>query len=487
MRRSLKEPMECKRITITLWHLFELPNRFRWVFCQLDTLRHCLPPSIRRTLSELPESLDETYERVLREIKKPNRDLAHRLLQCLVVAIRPLQVEELAEVLAVDFDDREGTPKLNASWQWEDHEQAILSLCSSLISIVDHAAIDNKVDDNGDNSGNLHNYKSRVVQFSHFSVKEFLTSPRLTTPCRDVSRYHIGLEPSHTVMAQACLGVLLRLEDSAKENGTRNSSSLARYAAEYWVAHAQFQNVSSRVRDAMECLFDLDKPYFSMWRQLYDVDKDLPTSPLYYFTHNRDPVAGPLYYAALCGFKGIVAKLIIKYPDLVDAPGGYYRTPALAALARRHLELAQILHRNGSSVNLQHFFKRSPLHSAARQGDSEIVQVLLDWKLDINAKDYIDEAPLHLALEDQPPKYFETIQLLLEYGADSNARTSNGSTPLHLASSKGTVEDSRMLLKFGADIEAMDKNGKTAYQVASENGRDEIAKFLSAYGAKDIS
>jgi hypothetical protein len=80
------------------------------VFCQLETLRHCLPPGVRRTLDELPESLDETYERLLKEIKKPNRDHAHRLLQCLVAAIRPLRVEELAEVLAVDFDDAEGIP-----------------------------------------------------------------------------------------------------------------------------------------------------------------------------------------------------------------------------------------------------------------------------------------------------------------------------------------------------------------------------------------
>jgi hypothetical protein len=101
--------------------------------------------------------LDETYERVLRDIKKPNRDLSHRLLQCLVVAIRPLQVKELAEVLAVDFDDGEGTPKLNSSWRWEDHEQALLLSCSSLISIVEN---DDPVDiDRG--SGD----DSRSVQF----------------------------------------------------------------------------------------------------------------------------------------------------------------------------------------------------------------------------------------------------------------------------------------------------------------------------------
>lgn len=39
-------------------------NRFRWVFCQLDKLRRCLSPRIRQALDELPETLDETYERI---------------------------------------------------------------------------------------------------------------------------------------------------------------------------------------------------------------------------------------------------------------------------------------------------------------------------------------------------------------------------------------------------------------------------------------
>jgi hypothetical protein len=84
--------------------MFSPFHRFRWAYCQLEALRHCLPPSVRRILKGLPETLDETYERVLREINKANREHAHRLLQCLTVAIRPLRVEELAEVLAIDFD-----------------------------------------------------------------------------------------------------------------------------------------------------------------------------------------------------------------------------------------------------------------------------------------------------------------------------------------------------------------------------------------------
>ena len=44
--------------------LVELSNRFRWVFCQLETLRHCLPSSVWHMLDELPESLDKMYERI---------------------------------------------------------------------------------------------------------------------------------------------------------------------------------------------------------------------------------------------------------------------------------------------------------------------------------------------------------------------------------------------------------------------------------------
>ena len=87
-------------------------------------------------LRDLPESLDVTYERILKEIKKPNKRLAQRVWQCLVVAVRPLRVDELPEVLAVDFDDGEEISRLKPDWRWVDQELALLSACSSLIAIV---------------------------------------------------------------------------------------------------------------------------------------------------------------------------------------------------------------------------------------------------------------------------------------------------------------------------------------------------------------
>ena len=125
-----------------------LPGRFRWVHCQLDYLSKCLPGCIRYALDELPETLDATYERTLREIDNVNREFARRLLLCVAVVSRPLRVEELAEFLAFDFKAGQ-IPKCREDWRPEDPEEAVLSTCSTLLSLAN-------VED------------SQVVQISHF-------------------------------------------------------------------------------------------------------------------------------------------------------------------------------------------------------------------------------------------------------------------------------------------------------------------------------
>src|ERR1700733_9714383 len=281
-------------------------NRFRWVFCQLEILRHCFPPSVRRILEELPESLDETYERILREIRKPNQGHAHRLLQCLVAATRPLQVKELAEVLAFDFNT-EGMPKLNPGWRWEDQEEAVLSACSSLVMIVK----------DGD---------SRLVQFSHFSVKEFLTAHRLAEFMRDVSRYYIRLEAAHTILAQACLGVLLRLDDHVDRDRIK-SFPLAVYAAQHWPTHARVERASLRIKEGMKCLFDAGKPHFATWLWIFNEDRRRSMTTM----RPEKPEAVPLYHAARLGFRDLAEHLIAEHPEHVNARGGVEETPMHAA------------------------------------------------------------------------------------------------------------------------------------------------------------
>jgi ankyrin repeat protein len=474
--------------------------RFRWVFCQLDTLQHCLPQNLRRFLNELPETLDETYERILKGINKAQKDDTRRLLLCLAAAVRPLRVEELAELLAFDFQatGEQGIPKLKEDWRWDNQEEAVLSTCSSLIAIV-------------------RNGYYQVVQFSHFSVKEYLTSPRLSRSHGDVSRFHIDLDAAHTIMAQVCLGTLLLLDEHSGKSGA-NVSPLVEYAARYWMDHARFENVSSRVWDGIDDLFDSSKPHFAAWLRVHDVDKDWPT-----FSHAfKEPlgIGSPLYYAAFCGFYDLAERLIMKNPEQVNARGGRILAPLPAALYKRHFRVANLLHKHGAVVDVRGDFEWTPLHTACRHGqvdiiqwllnhgadanarvDSrwtplhvaaysrhpEVVQVLLEHNADINSQNFLGKTPLYLVVSESrlgsSRKVVDTAQRLLEHGADQNICDRDGSTPLHQASSKGKLEVARLLLSYGANIDEKDGKGKTPFQVASSEGHHAIAKLLLDHGA----
>ena len=268
--------------------------RFRWVYCQIETLRRCFPTSIRRALDELPETLDGTYEHTLQRIDKQKRDFAYRLFQFLVVSKRPLRVEELAELFAVQTNV--GTiPTFDSGCRPEDPEEFVLSACSTLVTIVN---VDGQ----------------KIVQFSHFSVREYLISDRITNS-KHISRFHILPRPAHTLLARVCLSVLLQLDDCVNEDRIRDFP-LALYAAENWVDHAQFENVSSDIQPGIECLFDRDKPQLAAWLRLYDIDDSsrvfIPT------VHHAPRLGVPLYYAALCGFSDIAGRLIDAHPEDIN-------------------------------------------------------------------------------------------------------------------------------------------------------------------------
>lgn len=158
-----------------------------------DTLHRCLPPSISKALHEVPTVLDDTYGRTLGGIPKEKRQHAHCLFQCLASAIRPLRAEELAEIFAVDFDG-DATSDPMDDWRPENAEKVVLFTCSTLISITE---------DNGSN----------IVQlFSHFLVKESLTSDRLReSEVRNTSHYHVSMDAANTVLARAFLAELTRV------------------------------------------------------------------------------------------------------------------------------------------------------------------------------------------------------------------------------------------------------------------------------------
>jgi ankyrin repeat protein len=490
----------------------------------------------------LPKTLDETYERILKEVGEADGDLARQILQCLTVAIRPLYVEELGDILALSFEEAEGEiPKFEQDWRFQD--QDLLITCSSLISIV---------------KGWRLGQRSQVVQFSHFSVKEFLTSDRLATPVRDISSFHILPEPAHAILAQACLAVLLRFDDNIPD---WSRCPLAHYAARHWVDHAQFEKVSLRIQDGMRRLFDQSRPYFSAWLELYDIDIQVVTWRRYEDKH----AASPLYYASLCGFRDLADHLVKSSQD-INAVGGVHHSPLAAALHNRHTHVAELLYQRGADIELAGYNNRnllvdghvdavrwllehganvnfrqqtdcqasfpecdnfllsnddgianaamdhagSPLHLASLHDHFNIMRLLIQRGADVTSQDNLNSTPLHLAALRGGT---DSVELLIEHGADVNTPNKENSAPLHLASYVVSAEsvqsfiqheadvtgqdnadvvvglwDARartveILIRHGADVHARDENNSTPLHLASSCGRANAMQLLIQHGA----
>jgi ankyrin repeat protein len=433
-----------------------LSYRFQWVIYQLEAQQHC-STDVRRTLEELPKSLEETYERILKGIDQANRDDAYRLLQCLAVAVRPLQIEELAAALAFDFNEG-GLPRLNADWRWEDQGEAALSACSHLVSAISS---------NG----------TRIAQFSHSSVKEFLMSDRLASSNENISRFHILIEPSHATLAQACLGALLRLDECTDTKSVKQIP-LAQYAGQHWVRHARFGDVESQIVDALDCFLDADNPHFTAWVRIQFL-QDLLGGPRYPWKRMESTPhpAAPLYFAVERGFRGPVERLVVKYPQQINASGGECGTPLHASALRGRIEIAQLLVVQGADINSRSRYERTPLHIASEEGHLEFAEWLLDSAANVNLHEFNQNTPLHLAATRGR---LDLVEMLLKRGAEVQARGIRGYTPLFSAAEGGNPDVVRLLLDHGADAQIRDDHENSALHIAAVHGHLEVSRMLLA-------
>ena len=409
--------------------------------------------------------MDETYERILLEIDEEKQVYASRLFQCLAMSIRPLRVEELAEIFAV-LPTAESSPDFDVSWRPEDPEEFIISACSTLVTMV------NTED-------------GTIVQFSHFSVKEYLTSDRIehTAP---ISHFQVLPKPAHTLLPRACLGVLLQLDYSIDKTKIENFP-LTRYAAKHWVDHARFEDVSSYIRDGMYRLFDKDKPHLGAWLWVYNIDHE--SYNYFYTAHPKQPDAVPLYYAAATGLRGLVEYLLDEHPQDLDAEGGGCGTPLNVALYKGHLDIALFLLEHGANMEKRGVMDQTGLYIASSHGYTEIVRALIDRGADLNAECEEDDdlewglaenlswTPLHVALSRGR---LEVARVLLEYGADVNRPDCLGRSPLHTAS---RYEDEfgglvQLLVDHGANPSAWDAINETPLHGESFNGEPQVVGLL---------
>jgi ankyrin repeat protein len=407
------------------------------VYCQVVYLRGCHPGRIRHALAELPETLDETYERTLREINKADWELAHRLFSA-----GPI-------------------PKFHEEWRLEDPIEAVLSTCSTLLSLADHRG-------------------TTVIQFSHFSVKEFLTSTRFAEKCDTIShRYHISLTSAHTLATRACLGILFHLDENITRDSLRKFP-LARYAAEHWVDHARFEGVSQDAEEGIKQLFDASKPHLAIWVWIFE--------PYWLWRYGAlavekpsSPSGTPLHYAALCGLLSVVKFLAIEHPQHIHYRGCDDETTPLHLASRQgHLEVARFLVECGADVTAEDKYGWTALHVVSSEGHIDLARLLIKCGADVTAQSRVGSTPLHVALSES---HFDLAQLLIEHDADVTAQRNDGRTVLHVVSYMDHLDLARLLIERGADVTAQDEDGWTALHVASSGGHLDLTRLLIERGA----
>ena len=159
--------------------------------CLLDLTDHCYSKAdITALETDFPKDLNETYERLLKNIElkeqgRRHKGMAQRVLMWLVGATQPLHILELYEAVMIE----PGCHELNEDFRMMDPADLLVT-CGSLIqsysnleSTSEVTLIDTLLDENPSGALSLNEdivqqYRTIYVRFSHYTVKVcILTSP----------------------------------------------------------------------------------------------------------------------------------------------------------------------------------------------------------------------------------------------------------------------------------------------------------------------
>ena len=410
--------------------------RFRWAFCQLDSLARCHhQAAVERALASLPRNLDETYRRMIDSIPRELKSDAIRLLQFLVHSGRPLTLSEAKEIIATQIDNEPRGFSIKSRLY---SNARVLEYCPGLVTVVPAAY--------GGPYEELH--------LAHFSVKEYL-----------LNEQQLRLPSASICITKTCLAYLTSIEGNFPEIGWH--FPLAQFAAEAWPKFAVAAETHEDTgREIMAFL--RDETSFQRWRKLYED----------WQWDGYEARVSRLYYACLSGLFRTASQLLREGAD-TNAQGGSYGNALQAAVVHGHLEIVQLLLAEGADVKAKTGIYGNALQAASAQGFVEIFQLLLAEGADITQRGIYGSALQAASAEG----HIEIVQLLLAKGANVNAQAGNYGDALQAASVQGDVEIVELLLAAGADANAPGGYKGNALQAASARGYTDIVRLLLAYGA----
>jgi ankyrin repeat protein len=452
------------------------------VFCQLVALKKCRKRDVLlEALKNLPETLDDTYARILTEIDERDRQDARRALLWLAFSNRPLRIEEVAEAAVVD---PELDPAFNPETRLLDPRNDILEILGSLVTVSSKGAtIRSDVDlnhntcisddDLDDDSDYLPGEK---IGLAHFSVKDYLVSKRIQ--CSKANIFSVTDIAANAFIAKSCLLYILHYDESDSKTTSSDDLEyfpLLQYACKFWYVHAKSIQVGNRKSiDSITFRLFLSDTALMAWLQVHRPG-DLNRKP---FSFSEDAYS-PLYYASDIGHEAVVRALLEHKAD-VDVKGRYGETALHWAAAGGHEAVVRALLEHKADVDANDKGGGTALYWAAAGGNEAVVRALLEHKADVDVKSKGGGTALHRAAARG---HEAVVRALMEHKADVDAKDKGGETALHRAAAAGHVAVVRALLEHKADVDVKLKSGGTALHRAASNGREAVVRVLMEHKA----
>lgn len=426
--------------------------------CQFYSLSKCLSPSdIRKVLSSLPRTLDETYERILVNISIEFQSKAINALKWIIYSQYHVDLEMLADAIVIDH---EADPPFNLGDRLLDPSQ-LLEILPGLITtegLFDH------------------------VEIAHFSVVEYLESARIVDGPANV--FHLNESKANISITKGCFEILKSYSHPINQrllgDYTREFSPLELHAWFYWPSYVESLNapidpeISRLVVDFAVNIDSIQQ------RHHYKIKPTLWSRA--FIKSPGKPLDNGLY--AACDWGAInTARIFLDAGADVDFQGEYLGTALQIAAKRNRPEIVRVLLDAGADVNSKAGTLGTPLQIAAAYGDLESVKLLLEAGADINLSGGKYGTALQAAamsISDRP----EMIRVLLEAGADVNLQAENGVTALQLAAAKGYLGIVKLLLEAGADINLTGGEYGTALEAAQKYKHEQVADMLLKAEAK---
>lgn len=372
--------------------------RFRWVQCQLDYLSRMKCNADRRAaLKMLPPGLPRTYRWIFEQMSHEDRLFARRVLKWLIYGSQCFRLQDLAVIAAIDPTSKKFDPE-----QLLDRPEQLLDILGPLVKF---------------------NSASQYVEIAHFSVTEYLT---IQSPITHED-YLDKLETHGELLTSCLLYLNFPWHDPSQNiSGLSMSDTLLACMADCWPIHGRYiESIPKYQNIITSFLQDYTSPGYSRWQAYFDeqVDIELPAKDM----------RTPLYYAALLGFRNVLANLLLS-GDYID-PTVQAHALFAAMKFKQYKIILLLLEKGTPNVNFSHGGGKSPLLWSAHYNQVQITEHLLHRGASHSIIPGCHWSALHICAMAGS---LQVAKVLLAHGADVNLRADiRQYLPLHFAARYG--------------------------------------------------